>query len=132
MVWPVEEYTDQIHFAVNYIFETSAIAFSIEQMASRVRTELPWLTVDTERKTLTLHKIIRTAITRMVQQGTVRQVFYKTQTEPQWMWSKLVSQSAYKDITNNDLVAKTSAAVKAIHRRAVSLSTMFQLNSQTA
>lgn len=129
MVWPVGGYTDKIHFAVKYTFEASPqLPFSIKQVIDKIRNGYTWLTLDTNQKSIILHKIVKTAITQLIQKGFIKQVYHPTQTEPQWMLAGSVSDSPYKSLTDDSEVAKTPAAVKAIRQRSIGADRLRRLN----
>ncbi len=132
MVWPMEGYTDKLHFAVKYTFESSPLPFTVAQVVDRIRAGYSWLTLETEQQRTLLNKIVRTGITKLTQQGKLKKVHSTVTVDPQWIWARSPYAEGYQDITGVDNVAHTEAARKALNRRALGGQTLWRLNQVEA
>ncbi len=129
MVFQAENYTDKIHTAVKYkMGEYSHLAFSIAQLRPYVQAGYPWLKNLNEHQRAILDKIIGTAMGKLVQLGLVKKVTSKVSVESQWQWASKVAESGYTNITNEDGVAQTDEARKAVGRRGIGGQTLWKLN----
>jgi hypothetical protein len=129
MVWPVEGYTDKLHFGLKTMFSTYHwLTFTVTQMESHLVKGYKWLSVDDDRQKVVLKKIITTGIRKLIQAGLVKKVSSNVSTESQWIAVKGVENSAYTSITSQDEVALTEAAKRAIKGRAVNAMDLWRLN----
>ena len=131
MVFPVEGYTDKIHFAVKVQMKRfSHLSFTISQLKPYVQSGYPWLKTLDERQTSLLNQIMMTALKKLIQLGQVKKITSKVQVEPQWQWASAVADSGFTDITSEDSVAQTDEAKKAVERRAIGGRSLWRLNGQ--
>lgn len=131
MVFPVEGYTDKIHFAVKFkMGEYSHLAFSIAQLRPYIQAGYPWLKTLSEQQRILLDKIIGTAMGKFVQLGLIKKVTSNVSVESQWQWASKVADSGYKNITNDDDVAQTDEARKAVGRRGIGGRSLHRLNGK--
>jgi hypothetical protein len=130
-VFPVEGYTDKIHFAVKVQMERfSHLSFTISQLRPYLQAGYPWLKNLTERQATLIDQIIKTGLAKLVQLGLVKKVTSKVQVEPQWQWATKVAESGYTNITSEDEIAQTDEAKKAVKRRAVGGRSLWKLNGK--
>ena len=128
-VFPVENYTDKIHFGVKHQMESFAhLSFTLSQLRPYVQSGYPWLKTLTERQAVLLDQIIKTGLTKLVQLGKVKKVTSNVSVESQWQWATTVAESGYTNITSEDSVAQTDEAKKAVARRAVGGRSLHRLN----
>lgn len=131
MVWPVENYTDKIHSAVKITLQTySHLAFSVEQIRPFLERGYVWLKNPTERQLTLLNQLIRSAMTKLVQLGKVKQVSSRVSVDTQWQWASAVAESGYTNVTSADHVAQTPEAQKAVARRAAGGRSLWLLNGK--
>jgi len=131
MIFPVENYTDKIHFGVKSQMEKySHLSFTIGQLKPYLQSGYPWLKDLSERQDILLKQIIKTGLAKLVQLGMVKKVTSKVQVEPQWQWASKVAESGYTNITNENEVAQTDEARKAASRRAIGGRSLHRLNGK--
>jgi len=130
-VFPVENYTDKIHFGVRSQMQRfSHLSFTISQLIPYVQSGYPWLKTLDERQTALLKQIMITGLKKLIQLGLVKKVTSKVQVEPQWQWATKVAESGYTNVTSEDDVAQTDEAKKAVKRRAVGGRSLWKLNGK--
>jgi hypothetical protein len=128
-VWPVENYTDKIHSAIKAMFSLYPhLSFTVDQMLPFLVKGYPWLANPTERQTALLKKIIKTGIQKLVQLNRIKKVHSKLTVDSQWQSAAAVAESGMVNITSDDSVAHTDAALKAIGRRAIGCQSLWKLN----
>ena len=131
MVWPVENYTDKIHSALKAMFSLYPhLSFTKDQMAPYLIKGYPWLANPTERQSVLLKQIIKTGIQKLVQSGKVKKVTSKLSVDDQWQATSGASESSMINITSEDSVAHSEAALKAIGRRAIGGRSLHKLNNE--
>lgn len=131
MVFPVENYTDKIHFGVKSQMERfSHLSFTIHQLRPYLQAGYPWLKTLSERQATLLDQIIKTGLAKLVQLGLVKRVTSNVQIEPQWQWASKVAESGYTNITSDDSVAHTDEAKKACRSRAIGGRSLHRLNGK--
>jgi hypothetical protein len=129
MVWPVENYTDKIHFGLRMMFATYPwLTFSTGQMETHLVKGFNWLDNPNERQRLVLDKIIRTGIRKLIQAGKVKKVTSRVSVEDQWIAVANVADSGYTSVTSNCEVALTEEAKKASNRRSIGARKLWALN----
>lgn len=130
-VFPIENYTDKIHFAVKAsMSKYSHLSFTLHQLRPYLAAGYPWLKTLTERQAQLLDQIILTSLKKLIQLGLVKRVSSKVQVEPQWQWASKVAESGYTNVTSEDEVAQTEDAKKAVGRRALGGKTLHRLNNE--
>ena len=133
MVWPMDDYTNKIHFAMKYMFSSqSHLTFNIAQMRAHLQRGFSWLVTTNDRQSILLDKIISTGIRKLIQHNLVVQVTSKLSTERQWQWRKGAEVGSHTNITSEDSVLHNDKAAKAIKNRAVNARKLWALNHQTA
>lgn len=130
-VWPVENYTDKIHTALKAMFSLYPhLSFTKDQMLPYLVKGYPWLANPNERQTVLLKQIIKTGITKLVQSGKVKKVTSKVSVEDQWQATSGTADSGMINVTSEDSVAHSEAALKAINRRAVGARSLHKFNQE--
>ena len=130
-VWPVENYTDKIHTGIKAMFSLCPhLSFTIDQMFPYLVKGYPWLANPTEHQAVTLKRIIKTGITKLIQSGKVKKVTSKVSVTDQWQSTAGTADSGMINITSEDSVAHTEAALKAIGRRAVGARSLHKFNQE--
>lgn len=125
-VWPVTGYTDKIHTGVKGTLSVySHLAFSVIQIIPFLEHSYPWLRNRNQKQNELLHKLIETGIKKLIQQGFVKRVTSRTQTEAQWQWAKAVAQSGYTNVTSEDEVAREGVKIGG---RAIGARELWRLN----
>lgn len=131
MVFPVENYTDKIHFAMKMMFSSRPwLSFTIQQMKEHLQKGYNWLKELDERQSQLLNKLIKTGIQKQIQLGNVKKVSSSVSVDGQWQWAVTVKDSGYKNVTSDDDVAQSEEAKKAINRRAIGGRSLWKLNGQ--
>lgn len=133
MVWPVDDYTNKIHYGMKYMFQSQPnLSFNIKQMREHLQRGYAWLKELNERQSILLDKIISTGIKKLIQHNLVVKVTSNVSTESQWQARKGVADSGYTNITSIDAVAQSTDATKASKNRAVNAKTLWELNQKAA
>jgi hypothetical protein len=129
-VWPVENYTDKINFAVKYtLLNFPWLTFTVPQIVERIKNGYPWLALENDRQKTTLEKLIAKASGRLVQLGLIVRVKNSTTVERTWQATKIAMESGNTVITSIDSVAHTDKAKAACQRRSIGGRTLFKLNN---
>jgi hypothetical protein len=130
-VWPVENYTDKIHQAIKIMFSSYPwLSFTLPQMKTHLIRGYSWLVVSTDQQKQLLDKIIHTAIKKLIQAGKVKKVTSKVSVDDQWQSTVGTADSGMINVTSEDSVAHTEAAMKAIGRRAVGARSLHKFNQE--
>jgi hypothetical protein len=131
MVWPQDDYTNKIHFAMKYMFSSQPhLTFTVSQMREHLQRGFKWLVTDNDRQSILLDKIISTGIRKLIQNNLVVLVTSKVSTERQWQHRKGAEVGSHTNITSDDDVAHTTDALKAIKGRAINARALWKLNHQ--
>lgn len=130
-IFPVENYTDKVNLAVKMVMlRQPNLSFTVAQLRPGVRAGYPWLSGKlNERQASLLDQIIKTALTKLVQQKFIKKVTSHVQVEPQWQWASAVVNGGYINITSEDDTANTPEAMKNTGRRALGARALWRLNN---
>lgn len=130
-VWPIENYTDKIHQAIKIMFSSYPwLSFTLPQMKIHLVRGYDWLVVSTDQQKQLLDKIIHTAIKKLIQAGKVKKVTSKLSVDNQWQSTSGAAESGMINVTSEDSVAHSEAALKAIQRRAIGARTLHKFNQE--
>lgn len=130
-VWPEVNYTDKIHDTVHEILRRQPyLRFNKNQIKDLLVRELPWLTLDTEKRKSLASKLITTGLRKFEQAGLIKEVIDVTLHEKGWMWASGAKEQekTFANITPEDEIAKNQQALKACLNRSLSRENIKKLN----
>ena len=131
MVFPIENYTDKVHYGIRMMFLTYPhLSFTIPQMKQHLSRGFELLKECNEHQNELLGKLVATGIKKQIQLGLAKKVTSNVSVESQWQATSGVSVSGMVNITSEDSVAKTDKARHAARRRALGGMTLHLLNNE--